>query len=48
MATVAEFEVGRVALALQADSPLGFKLFSTQPYLNQISSLESDSLTVRI
>jgi hypothetical protein len=42
MATMAEFEVGELALALQANAPLGFRLVSTQPYLDQISDLEFD------
>ena len=45
MATVAEFEVGGLALALRADSPLSFRVFSTQPYLDQISGLKSDNWT---
>jgi hypothetical protein len=45
MTTVAEFEVGGLALALQALGPLGFKLVLTKPYLDQISGLKFESYT---
>jgi hypothetical protein len=47
MADVSEFEVGGLTLALRADSPLGFKLASTQPYLDQISGLTYDRIRVK-
>jgi hypothetical protein len=43
MAAVSEFEVGGLALALRADSPLGFKLAS-----NLTSASSTKVLTVNI
>jgi hypothetical protein len=39
MATVTKFKVGELALALRADAFIGFRLVSTQPYLDQISQV---------